>query len=61
MFSRHLLLYCVFTGSKAVRRWVTEGNNSTGETMWVILGLKLHLLLLLVHLNGLQAVFVEVG
>lgn len=38
---------------------VTEGNDSSRKTMWVVLGLQLHLLLL-VHLDCMQTILIQV-
>lgn len=71
---QHAILLCVWRCQRVLRRdllfddalldevlvgRVAQGDNSTGETVRVVLCLQLHLLLL-VHLDCMQAVLVQV-
>ena len=56
---RYLLLYDTLVDKVLICR-IAQGNDASSEPVRVILCLQLHLLLL-VHLNGMQAILVQMG
>lgn len=58
VFDAHLLLVLVLMNVVLIDG-VAEGDDAACEAMWVVLCLELHLLLL-VHLDGMQAILVDV-
>lgn len=58
MLRRHFFLYDAFLHEILVC-WVAQSNYAACESMWVVLRLQLHLLLLLVLVDCLQAILVK--
>lgn len=60
MLGRHFFLYHSFLHKVLVGR-IAQGDDAASEPMRMILRLQLHLLLLLVLMDGLKTILVQMG
>lgn len=60
MLRRHLFLDDAFLHEILIG-WVAQSDDAACESVWVVLRLQLHLLLLLVLVDCLQAILVQMG